>query len=214
MKNKALFLSLEGSEGAGKSTSLKFIDQWFSNKGIQLVKTREPGGTPFAEEIRDLLLENRQEKVASDTELLLMYASRAQHCQQFIIPELEKGHWVISDRFNDASFAYQGYGRGLDIERLQQLDNWCLGDFKPDLTLFLDISVELGLKRASERSVPDRFEVEDIAFFESVRKGYLQRAADEPERIKVIDASGTIEQVQARIASTLEAVLGSRVNAN
>jgi dTMP kinase len=209
VKNKALFLSLEGSEGAGKSTSLKFIKQWFEIKGIELVVTREPGGTPFAEEIRNLLLANREEKVASDAELLLMYASRVQHCQKFIIPHLENGQYVISDRFNDASFAYQGFGRGLDIGRLTELDQWCLGDFKPDLTLFLDISVELGLKRAGDRSTPDRFEVEDITFFDNVRKGYLERAKNEPERIKVIDASGSIEQVQARIAAVLETVINA-----
>ena len=210
MKNKALFLSLEGSEGAGKSTSLKFIKQWFESNGINLVVTREPGGTPFAEEIRNLLLANREEKVASDAELLLMYASRIQHCQKLIIPHLENGQYVISDRFNDASFAYQGFGRGLDIERLTELDRWCLGDFKPDLTLFLDISVELGLKRAGDRSTPDRFEIEDISFFDNVRKGYLERAKNEPNRIKVIDASGRIEQVQARIAAVLEAVINAK----
>jgi dTMP kinase len=209
VKKKALFLSLEGSEGAGKSTSLKFIKQWFDINGIELVVTREPGGTPFAEEIRNLLLANREEKVVSDAELLLMYASRAQHCQKFIIPHLENGQNVISDRFNDASFAYQGYGRGLDIERLTELDHWVLGDFKPDLTLFLDISVELGLKRAGDRSKPDRFEVEKISFFDNVRKGYLERAKNEPERIKVIDASGSIDQVQTRIAAVLEAVINA-----
>jgi len=214
VKNKALFISLEGSEGAGKSTSLKFIKQWFEAKGIKLIATREPGGTPIAEEIRELLLANREEKVASDTELLLMYASRVQHCQQFIIPHLEKGDWVISDRFNDASFAYQGYGRGLDIHRITELDHWCLQGFKPDLTLFLDISVELGLKRASERSTPDRFEVEDIKFFNAVRRGYLKRAEQHPERLKVIDASGTIGEVQSRITAVLETVLENKSNAN
>ena len=199
-----MFISLEGSEGAGKSTSLKFIKTWFEEKGIVPVMTREPGGTPFAEEIRSLLLATRDEKVASDTELLLMYASRVQHCQQHIIPELAKGNWVISDRFNDASFAYQGTARGLDIKRITELDHWCLQDFRPDLTLFLDISVELGLKRAGLRSTPDRFEEEDIKFFEDVRRGYLLRAENEPERIKIIDASGTIEQVQARIKTVLE----------
>ena len=200
-----MFISLEGSEGAGKSTSLRFIKSWFEDKGIAPVMTREPGGTPLAEEIRELLLATRTEKVTSDTELLLMYASRVQHCQHYIMPELAKGNWVISDRFNDASFAYQGTARGLDIKRITELDHWCLQDFKPDLTLFLDISVELGLKRASLRSTPDRFEEEDIKFFEAVRRGYLLRAENEPERIKIIDASGSIEQVQTRIKAVLEA---------
>lgn len=199
-----MFITLEGSEGAGKSTSLEFIRRWFENKGINPVMTREPGGTAFAEEIRELLLANREEAVAADAELLLMYAARVQHCQKFIIPQLQEGRWVISDRFNDASFAYQGTARGLDINRITELDHWCLGGFKPDLTLFLDISVALGLERAGNRSKPDRFEEEDIRFFEDVRRGYLLRAEQEPDRIKVIDASGTIEQVQSRIAQVLE----------
>jgi len=199
-----MFITLEGSEGAGKSTSLNFIENWFVAKGIQPIMTREPGGTPFAEEIRNILLANREESVAPDSELLLMYAARVQHCQQFIIPYLKQDKWVISDRFNDASFAYQGTARGLDINRITELDQWSLQNFKPDLTLFLDISVELGLKRAGQRSIPDRFEEEDIEFFEKVRHGYLLRAEQEPERIKVIDASGTIAQVQARIAAILE----------
>ena len=199
-----MFITLEGSEGSGKSTSLNFINNWFIDKGICPILTREPGGTPVAEEIRDLLLMNRDEVVSSDTELLLMYASRVQHCQTLIIPELKKGNTVISDRFNDASFAYQGYGRKLDVSRIAQLDQWSLGDFKPDLTLFLDISVKLGLERAGKRSTPDRIETEDLTFFEDVRKGYLERAKNEPERIKVIDASGSIEAVQQRISETLE----------
>ena len=136
-KIAAKFITLEGSEGAGKSTSLKFIKGWFEERGISPVMTREPGGTPLAEEIRLLLLAARNEQVTSDTELLLMYAARVQHFQTFIIPQLQQGNWVISDRFNDASFAYQGTARGLDIKRITQLDNWCLQDFKPDLTIFL-----------------------------------------------------------------------------
>ncbi len=199
-----MFITLEGSEGAGKSTSLRFIKNWFEARGIKPVMTREPGGTPLAEEIRTILLANRDEPVSADSELLLMYAARVQHCQQFIIPQLNQGKWVISDRFNDASFAYQGTARGLDIDRIKSLDDWSLQGFKPDLTLFLDISVELGLKRAGERSAPDRFEEEDIAFFDNVRQGYLARAINDPLRVKVIDASGAIEQVQARINTVLD----------
>ena len=210
MNNKGIFITLEGSEGSGKSTSLNFINHWFINKGITPVLTREPGGTPVAEEIRNLLLNNRDEKVCSDTELLLMYASRVQHCQTLIIPELERGNTVISDRFNDASFAYQGYGRKLNINRISELDQWCLGDFKPDLTLFLDISVKLGLERAGKRSIPDRIETENLKFFEDVRRGYLERADNEPQRIKIIDASGTIEEVQQRISETLEREFNAR----
>ncbi len=199
-----MFITLEGSEGSGKTTSMNYIESWFNDNGVTPIVTREPGGTPLAEEIRETLLATRDEKMAPDTELLLMYASRVQHCQSLIIPKLNEGHVVISDRFNDASFAYQGTGRGLSVERLTELDQWCLGDFKPDLTLFLDISVELGLSRASRRSAPDRFEQEAISFFEKIRQGYLDRAAAEPERIKIIDASGSIEEVQQNIAFVLE----------
>ena len=202
-----MFITLEGSEGSGKSTSLNYIKSWFEERGITPIMTREPGGTPVAEEIRELLLATREETVSPDTELLLMYAARVQHCQKFIIPHLQQGNWVISDRFNDASFAYQGTARGLDIHRISELDNWSLAGFKPDLTLFLDISVQLGLQRAGERSVPDRFEKEDIQFFKDVRRGYLLRAENEPDRIKIIDASGSIERVQSRIAAVLEAAV-------
>jgi len=198
-----MFITLEGSEGAGKSTSLEFMTHWFKAKGIEPVLTREPGGTPIAEEIREILLKNRNEKMHPDTELLLMYAGRVQNLKSLILPNLKDGKVVISDRFNDASFAYQGAGRGLAIKRITKLDQWCLGDIKPDLTLFLDISVELGLKRANSRSDPDRFEKESIDFFKKIRQGYLLRAKNEPERIKVIDASGTIAQVQESIATVL-----------
>jgi len=198
-----MFITLEGSEGAGKSTSFEFMTHWFQEKGIDPILTREPGGTPIAEEVRDILLKNRDEKMHPDTELLLMYAGRVQNLKSLILPNLEAGNVVISDRFNDASFAYQGAGRGLPIARITELDSWCLGDIKPDLTLFLDISVELGLKRANYRSDPDRFEQESIEFFEKIRQGYLMRAKAEPQRIKVIDASGTIAEVQAQIAEVL-----------
>jgi len=198
------FISLEGSEGAGKTTSLTYIEHWFKQQGISPVMTREPGGTPLAEEIRELLLSTRDEIIDPDSELLLMYAARRQHIQQLIIPHLEQGRWVVSDRFNDASFAYQGFGRGLDMQRIEALDNWCLGGFKPDLTLFLDLSVSVGMERAGRRSAPDRFEKEQISFFENVRCGYLQRASADPARVKVIDASGSIEQVQELIARQLE----------
>ncbi len=201
-----MFITLEGSEGVGKSTSLNFIKQFIEALGHQVVVTREPGGTPLAEEIRNLLLSKRQESVEIDTELLLMFAARCQHVAQVIKPALEQGKWVICDRFIDASYAYQGGGRGIESDRISQLENWCLQGFKPDLTILLDMSVEQGIERTKLRGEADRFEVEQISFFESIRKAYLNRAKQDPNRISVIDASPSIEQVQL----ALEAVLSER----
>ncbi len=203
--NKKLgkFITIEGTEGVGKSTNIAFITQWFADKGIEILHTREPGGTPFAEEIRELLLSKRGEIVDSRTELLLMFAARCQHLAQKIEPALKKGQWVLSDRFTDASFAYQGSGRELGFERLAELENWSLQGFKPDLTIMLDLPIEIGLERAEKRGEKDRFESEQIEFFHRVRNGYLAIAEAEPERMKVIDASGTIEQVQRQIEKVL-----------
>ena len=200
------FISIEGSEGAGQSTSIAFILDWFAQHGIEPVMTREPGGTPLAEEIREVLLEQRTESVHPDTELLLMYASRVQHCEEKIKPALAAGHWVISDRFNDASFAYQGAAREMVLDRMAALDLWALGDFKPDYTLFLDVPVEIGLQRAGLRSAPDRFEQESMDFFDRVRSGYLARAKADPERFIVIDASRTIPEVEAQLTTALEQI--------
>ena len=197
------FITIEGTEGVGKSTNIAFIKQWFENKAISLIHTREPGGTPMAEEIRELLLSKRDEKVDPKCELLLMYAARAQHVAQKIRPELEQGRWVLCDRFSDASFAYQGAGRALGLNKLIELDQWVLESFKPDLTILLDLPVEIGLSRAQERGPVDRFEEEQIEFFEQVRQGYLQIAEREPERVKIVDASGSLEQVQVQIDSVL-----------
>ncbi len=203
MSKAGKFITIEGTEGVGKSTNIAFITQWLSAKGIEIMHSREPGGTPLAEEIRELLLNKRDEQVDSRTELLLMFAARCQHVSQKIQPALDAGHWVLSDRFTDASYAYQGAGRELGFERLEELDDWSLQGFKPDLTIMLDLPIEIGLERAAKRGEKDRFESEQIEFFKRVRDGYLAIAKAEPERMKVIDASGSIEQVQLQIEKVL-----------
>lgn len=207
-----MFISLEGSEGVGKSTSLNFIEQHIESLGHSVVVTREPGGTPLAEEIRELLLSKRQESVEINTELLLMFAARSQHVEQVIKPALSKGKWVICDRFVDASYAYQGGGRGINLDKIKALDEWCLQGFAPDLTILLDMSVEQGIERTKLRGEADRFEVEKMAFFENIRKAYLTRAEIEPDRISVIDASPSIEEVQKNLKTLLEEKCGNIAN--
>jgi dTMP kinase len=193
------FITLEGSEGSGKSTNLNHIHQRLQQAGIDVVLTREPGGTPLGEAIRALLLDHRQQAMASDTELLLMFAARAQHLNELIIPSLEAGKWVLCDRFTDATYAYQGAGRGIDNERIALLEQWVQGALRPDLTLFLDLPVTQGLARAGARAELDRFEREEIAFFERVRQGYLSQAAAQPQRYRVVDAAPPLPQVQAQL---------------
>lgn len=202
------FITVEGTEGVGKSTNIAFIQQLLAEQGKELLVTREPGGTPLAEEIRAMLLSQRQEPVANDAELLLVFAARAQHLAQTIKPALAKGKWVLSDRFTDATFAYQGAGRGLDWQRIAQLEQFVQGDLRPDLTLLLDLPVEVGMARASARSAPDRFETEKQAFFERVRAGYLRRVQEEPSRFAVIDASAPLANVQQQIKDALITKLG------
>lgn len=198
------FLTVEGTEGVGKSTNIAFIKQHLSEKGIDLVLTREPGGTPMAEDIREMLLAKREEAVDETAELLLMFAARAQHLKNLILPSLERGAWVLSDRFTDATYAYQGGGRGIDTDKILQLEQLVQGDLRPDLTLILDIDVKLGLERASQRGELDRFEEEEVSFFENVRNAYQERAAANPERYRVVDAGKTLDQVQAQIAKVLD----------
>lgn len=198
------FITLEGTEGVGKSTNLRFIESVLQQHQIDYQLTREPGGTPLAEEVRELLLANREEVVADDAELLLVFAARAQHLQAVIRPALDANRWVLCDRFTDATFAYQGGGRGLSKEMIGSLELMVQRGLQPDLTILLDLPVEIGLARARERGELDRFENERMAFFEQVRNAYLERAAADPQRFAVIDASGTLEQVQAQIASVLE----------
>lgn len=205
MSKRGKFITLEGGEGAGKSTSMASIQSWCREQGLGLCVTREPGGTPLAEEIRALLLTRRDEPVSPDAELLLMFAARAQHLENVIRPALARGEWVLCDRFTDATYAYQGDGRGLSRERIALLERFVQGDLRPDLTLLLDLPVEQGLARAAERGEKDRFESEQHAFFERVRQGYRARAQAEPDRFRVIDASQPIAAVQTSIRRELDA---------
>lgn len=200
----AKFITVEGTEGVGKTTNINFIKSWLRQKEVKFVATREPGGTPLAEEIRDLLLKPRDELVVSSAELLLMFAGRAQHLNKVILPALQADTWVLCDRFTDATYAYQGFGRQMSSELIVQLENIVQGDIRPDLTLLLDIPVEIGLERANDRGDPDRFEQEQQDFFNRVRAGYLSLANENSDRYVVIDASQELQGVQTEIASALD----------
>jgi dTMP kinase len=202
------FLTIEGTEGVGKSTNLAFVADWLRGRGIEVIVTREPGGTPLAEEIRSLLLSKREEPFDETAELLLVFAARAQHLAQVIKPALARGAWVLSDRFTDATFAYQGGGRGLSKTTIEQLEQLVQGDLRPDLTLILDIDVELGLNRARQRGELDRFEIEAVVFFERVRAAYRQRAESAPNRYAVVDAGKTLNEVQTEIEQVLTRLIG------
>lgn len=204
--SRGLFITLEGGEGAGKSTSLDFVRQLIERSGREALVTREPGGTALGENIRELLLHGR-DGISPDTELLLMFAARAEHLAQVIRPALERGACVLCDRFTDATYAYQGGGRGVPEARIRALEDWVQQGLRPDLTLLLDIPVEQGLTRAGNRSAPDRFEREQREFFERVRGAYLAIAAREPQRIRIIDASCDIPAVQAQLRAALDPVL-------
>lgn len=203
-KQRGKFISLEGSEGVGKTTSLNFIKDYIESQGHNVIVTREPGGTPLAEDLRNILLTNRQEKVDADAELLLMFAARCQHVNSLIKPALDNGDWVLCDRFTDATFAYQGGGRGIETSRISEIENWSIQAFSPDLTLLLDMSVEEGMARTRKRGKPDRFESEKMEFYEKIRSAYLQRAEQFPDRIKVIDAAPEIETVQSSIRQVMQ----------
>jgi dTMP kinase len=200
----AKFITVEGTEGVGKTTNINFIKSWLRQNEIKFVATREPGGTPLAEEIRDLLLKPRDELVVSSAELLLMFAGRAQHLNKVILPALQADTWVLCDRFTDATYAYQGFGRQMSSELIVQLENIVQGDIRPDLTLLLDIPVEIGLERANDRGDPDRFEQEQHDFFNRVRAGYLSLANENSDRYVVIDASQELQGVQTDIALALD----------
>lgn len=207
-----LFITFEGPEGAGKSTNLRVFAEALAERGCTPLITREPGGTPVAERIREVLLSNHEEPMHADAELLLMFAARAQHLNALIRPALAEGRVVISDRFTDATYAYQGGGRGIDTQRIAALENWVQGDLRPDLVLVFDVPVELGMARARARSALDRFEQEQQQFFEKVRHTYLQRAAAEPQRYRIIDASGDLLQVRAALQPVIDEVF-ERVHA-
>ncbi|KIL04904.1 dTMP kinase [Stutzerimonas balearica] len=202
-----LFITLEGPEGAGKSTNRDYLAALLREHGVDVVLTREPGGTPLAERIRELLLAPADEPMASDTELLLVFAARAQHLQQVVRPALARGAVVLCDRFTDATYAYQGGGRGVPAERIALLEDFVQGVLRPDLTLVFDLPVEVGLARAAARGRLDRFEQERLEFFEAVRSTYLQRAAQAPERYRVLDAAQPLDAVQQRIAGLLPQLL-------
>lgn len=201
------FITLEGGEGSGKSTNRLFIEQWLTARDIPFLATREPGGTPFAEKIRALLLDHQEEQVDSLAELLLIFAARAQHLAQVIRPALARGVWVLCDRFTDATYAYQGGGRELDMADIATLETLVQGRLCPDLTLVLDIDPDLGMARASRRGGLDRFEMEQRAFFERVRTTYLERAAADSVRYRVIDGGRDLPEVQRCIAAALESLL-------
>ncbi len=201
------FITIEGTEGVGKSTNLAFVRDWLNAKNIEVVVTREPGGTPLAEEIRALLLAKRDEAVDETAELLLVFAARAQHIAQVIKPALARGAWVLSDRFTDATYAYQGGGRGLSKQTIAQLEVLVQGELRPDLTLILDIEVELGLNRARQRGELDRFESETLVFFERVRSAYRTRASESPNRYALVDAGQELAAVQADLQIILSHLL-------
>lgn len=207
MKTDARFITLEGIEGAGKSSCLKVVTELLQNAGHEVLVTREPGGTPLGEELRNLLLGHKHAGMADDTELLLMFAARAEHLRNKIEPAIQAGQWVLCDRFTDATYAYQGGGRGLDTRKIKRLEDWVQQGVKPDLTLLLDLPVATGLERASSRSAPDRIESEASGFFQRVREAYLAIAAEEPERVKVIDASRSFSNVTDQLREQLRGLL-------
>ena len=205
---KGLFVTLEGPEGAGKSTNREYLAERLRACGVDVVLTREPGGTPLAERIRELLLTPADEPMAVDTELLLVFAARAQHLAQVIRPALERGAVVLCDRFTDATYAYQGGGRGLSIERIAQLEAFVQGELRPDLTLIFDLPVEVGLARAAARGRLDRFEQEGLRFFESVRRAYLERAKAAPSRYRIIDTGQPLNVVQQDVQALIPDLMG------
>ncbi|MHB0986211.1 MAG: dTMP kinase [Sulfuricella sp.] len=197
LKNKnSKFITLEGIDGAGKSTQLNWLAEHLRSQGRNVLVTREPGGTPLGEKLRELLL---HQSMHLETEALLMFAARREHLDKVILPALQAGNWVISDRFTDASFAYQGGGRGLDEGKLRILEKWVQQDLQPDLTLLFDVPVEISRQRLSSNSSLDRFEQEKQDFFQRVREAYLRRAAQFPDRVRVIDGRQSVDAIQTEL---------------
>ena len=197
------FITVEGIEGVGKTTNINFIRNLFLKHDKDVVVTREPGGTPLGEQIRELLLGHKHDGMADSTELLLMFSARAEHLDKVIKPNVNAGRWVLCDRFTDATYAYQGGGRGIDVDRIAQLEQWVQGDLRPNLTILLDAPVELALDRAGKRSAPDRFEKEHQDFFERVRDMYHKLAQKQPERYLIIDTAPDLETVQNTLKTKL-----------
>ncbi|MDX5329397.1 MAG: dTMP kinase [Marinobacter sp.] len=207
MHNRGRFITFEGTEGVGKSTQLENAANTLKNLGVDFIVTREPGGTPMAEDIRELLLSPREEPVHETTELLLMFAARAQHLHNRILPALDKGQWVLCDRFTDATFAYQGGGRGVPAERIALLESLVQGEVRPDHVILLDAPVETGMARAKKRGELDRFEQETLAFFQRIRDTYLARATAMPGNYHVVNAALPLEQVSASVSALLAALV-------
>ncbi len=201
------FITLEGGEGAGKSTNAAYFAEQLEAAGIRLRVTREPGGTRLGERIRELLLDPESDGMHADTELLLMFAARAQHLNEVILPALQAGEWVLCDRFTDATYAYQGGGRGIDMQRIAELETWVQQGFQPDMTILFDLPVETGLARAGERGALDRFEQEQKSFFTAVREAYLQRAKQYPGRFRIIDAAKQLDDVQRQLDTLVDELL-------
>lgn len=201
------FITLEGGEGVGKSTNLVFIKEYLESHNISVVVSREPGGTLIAEKIRDLLLQKNPESLTEQAEILMVFAARAQHLYHVIKPALNSGKWVLCDRFTDATYAYQGGGRNMDLKMISWLENTIQGELRPDLTLLLDAPVDIGLNRARERGELDRFESEQKVFFEKVRSAYLEIANQQPERVKVINTDQNLSAVQEELINNISPLL-------
>ncbi len=205
---RGAFITFEGPDGAGKSTHVKFLENWFLDSNIEVVTTREPGGTSLGESLRKILLnfDGSIDRLSNECELLLMFAARMQHIHEVILPSIEAGQWVLCDRFTDATYAYQGGGRGIHENRIQQLEQWVQKGFQPDLTILFDVPVSVSLERTEFRGAKgDRFEQQQIEFKEAVRQNYLQRAEEFPERIKLIDATRSIVEIQRDLIGYVEA---------
>ncbi len=209
---KGLFITVEGVEGVGKSTNIDFIAERITTAGFEVLRSREPGGTPMAERIRGMLLEHGEEPLPDLAELLLFFASRTLNIENVIRPAIDAGKWVLCDRFTDASRAYQGAGRGQGIDRVNTLAEWVHGDLNPDLTILLDAPAEVGMRRAKKRGETDRLESEQMSFYTRVREQYLALARAEPERFAVIDASQSLADVQDQIAAVIDALLNNSNN--
>lgn len=207
---KPRFITLDGIDGAGKSTNLAVMKAWFEKHQLPVLFTREPGGTPAGEALREILL-NPATQVSLRTETLLMFAARQQHLETVILPALKNGTHVISDRFTDATFAYQGGGRGVPLQDIATLEHWVQGDFRPDLTLLLDVPLEVSMARINQTREKDRFEQEEAEFFNRVREVYLQRANEQPERYAVIDSSQSLDAVKNQIETALDNHFGLNV---